>query len=283
MGDAGRHMGLIGGRMHGRAGGAFAGRHGRSVLDKRLESGDWDPDLRLFWERVNSTPEEWKIAYNNLFLSLKDAEVFGKADVIQIYCGHNEADSRLNIVKNSHNSNAINSPTFSAKNNFKGNGSSSYLEINYSPKTEAVNYKMNDCTLLVVRDEYNASGVVVDLGAALESGTSQIADQQPSTIYSALNSKVDIKTLTANITGVAATSRISSTEIEETRGVTSLTVALNSSYIPAGKLNVFRRQPDGYYSNNAISAIYIGAYLNATQRQIFKNIITDFKTEIASL
>lgn len=47
MGDTGRHMGLIGGRMHGRACGAFAGRHGRSVLQKSTaiepEPGGWIP------------------------------------------------------------------------------------------------------------------------------------------------------------------------------------------------------------------------------------------------
>lgn len=160
MNDAGRHMGLFTGRMDGRAGGRFGGRMG-SVMEKKVSAAppsEWDEDFLAFWERTSGTMnDDWKASYNQLVKDLKSAGIWQKADIIYCFASANEADARLNLKSSSFGATAYNSPTFTAKSGFTGGGTA-FLDTNYSPINNAINYKTNDAECIIsLNSAFNAN------------------------------------------------------------------------------------------------------------------------------
>lgn len=133
--QSGYGNGLYVGRHNGRHGGLFAGGK-RDLFAKQsavAPPSEWDADFLAFWARTTGTPDSWKDAYNELFINAKGAGIYDKLSALVLLCGQNEADSRINLISNDYNPDAVNSPTFTAKIGFTGNGASSFLNSNYIP------------------------------------------------------------------------------------------------------------------------------------------------------
>jgi hypothetical protein len=88
------------------------------------------------------------IKQNNLVLSLKAGGIWNKLDVLYIFANDGGSDfATLNWKSPSANqSTLINTPTFTANEGFIGNGTSSYINTNYTPSTVGNNYQLNDCS-----------------------------------------------------------------------------------------------------------------------------------------
>jgi len=73
------------------------------------------------------------------------SEVF---DVMYILAGETSESSLRNLVKRSHDATAVNSPTFTALEGFKGNGTASYLNSNWNGRTagHANAYSLNSAS-----------------------------------------------------------------------------------------------------------------------------------------
>ena len=54
----------------------------------------------------------------------------------------------MNWIKNAHNSTLVNSPTFTPKVGFTGNGSTMYINNNFNPKSQESNFAYNDATVV---------------------------------------------------------------------------------------------------------------------------------------
>lgn len=70
--------------------------------------------------------------------------VWAKTDAMWVFAAHDEQAARLNwITPGTYTCTAVNSPTFVTDRSFAGNGSSSYLDTNFAPNTNAVQLTQN--------------------------------------------------------------------------------------------------------------------------------------------
>jgi len=96
---------------------------------------------------TNAPTDALKALINKTIVDLKADGVFAKGDCMYIRGVHESLLACQNWIKNAHNSTLVNSPTFTAKVGFQGNGSTSYINLNYTPSTEANKYALNDASI----------------------------------------------------------------------------------------------------------------------------------------
>lgn len=84
---------------------------------------------------------------NTTIKGLKDDGVFAKGDCLYFRNVHEELFACQNWIKNAHNSTLVNTPEFTPKIGFKGNGLTSYIDNNYNPYSDALNFGLNSATI----------------------------------------------------------------------------------------------------------------------------------------
>ena len=106
-----------------------------------------------------------QIAGDLLIRELKVAGVWDKLDVFYVFATNNSALATLNWINPSaHRATLHSSPTFVAKKGFEGDGSSSYLSLNYNPSTNATNYTQNSASIGLYTNGDNNVGDTADYG-----------------------------------------------------------------------------------------------------------------------
>lgn len=88
---------------------------------------------------------------NTVIVGLKADGLFAKGDLLHVYGQHETLFSYQNWIKNAHNATPSSSGlTFTAKQGHKGDGTNGYLDLNYIPSSQAVNYALGACSVLVM-------------------------------------------------------------------------------------------------------------------------------------
>jgi hypothetical protein len=92
-----------------------------------------------------------QILQNNLVVQLKNADIWNRLDVLWVYATDAGSDFATINWKNPgfHTDTPINSPQFISNQGFKGNGIDSYLDHNWNPVTNGVNFQTNDASIMV--------------------------------------------------------------------------------------------------------------------------------------
>lgn len=94
----------------------------------------YDPDATALFVRFTTPANDTrKAAINALILALKAAGVWTKLDVLHVYAAHDAQAARQNWIGNFANATAVGGPTFTTDRGYAGNGSSSYLNLNFNP------------------------------------------------------------------------------------------------------------------------------------------------------
>jgi hypothetical protein len=81
---------------------------------------------------------------NQLVVDLKDGGIWSKLDTFGVFATDGDSDFALIDWKRLSDYTAVNSPTFTTNEGFTGNGTSSYIDTNWNPNTQGVNYTQND-------------------------------------------------------------------------------------------------------------------------------------------
>jgi len=89
-----------------------------------------------------------KLKQNTLLTSLKSTGVWAKLDVFYVFAQDGgSAFGTLNWKNpNANQSTLVNSPTFVSNGGLMGNGTSSYIDTNFNPSTQAVQYTLNNAS-----------------------------------------------------------------------------------------------------------------------------------------
>jgi hypothetical protein len=86
---------------------------------------------------------------NKLLKSMKADGVWAKLDVFYVFAVDNNASAFATLNwknPNANQSTLVSSPTFANNAGFTGNGTSSYINTNFNPATQGVNYTLNDAS-----------------------------------------------------------------------------------------------------------------------------------------
>jgi hypothetical protein len=91
-----------------------------------------------------------QILQNQLVLDLKAGGIWSLMDIIYVYASDGDSNYATLNWKNPSffQCTQINSPTFTANEGFTGNGTSSYLNTNWSALNNGVNFQLNDASIV---------------------------------------------------------------------------------------------------------------------------------------
>jgi hypothetical protein len=108
-----------------------------------------------------------QILQNQLVVDLKDAGVWSKLDTFAVFANDvnisnpipNPYSNAFALVdwKRLSLYTAVNSPTFTVNQGFTGNGTSSYINTNFNPTINGINYKLNNASFGGYKDSVTAS------------------------------------------------------------------------------------------------------------------------------
>ncbi len=83
---------------------------------------------------------------NQLLVNLKAAGVWDKLDTFAVFATDGSSNFALIDWKRLTQYTAVNSPTFTANQGFTGNGTSNYIDTNFNPATNGVNYTLDNAS-----------------------------------------------------------------------------------------------------------------------------------------
>jgi len=101
-----------------------------------------------------------QVKQNQLMLDLKTAGVWNKLDSFRVYATDGSSSYALIDWKRLVLCTAVNSPTFTTNVGYKGNGTSAYINSNYRPSTDAVNYSLNSASIFAYISSVRTSGQI---------------------------------------------------------------------------------------------------------------------------
>jgi hypothetical protein len=101
-----------------------------------------------------------QILQNQLVLDLKDGGIWSKLDSFRVYATDGDSDFALIDWIRLTDCTAVNSPTFTTNVGYRGNGTSSYINSNFTPSTDAVNYSLNSASIFAYISSVRTSGQI---------------------------------------------------------------------------------------------------------------------------
>jgi hypothetical protein len=142
-----------------------------SAYSNVVNGTTWQTETTTLLARVSSAPS---VALTNLInttiAGLKSDGVFTKGDCLYVRGVHESTLALQNWIKNAHNSTLVNSPTFTVKQGFTGDGATNYINNNYFLSTDAVNLSLTSSTVVVMCKTIGTTNARAILGASRNVG-----------------------------------------------------------------------------------------------------------------
>jgi len=112
----------------------------------------FDPDYQAILTYANSLSYTLpsagqQVIQNQLMIDLKIAGIWNKLDSFRVYATDGSANFALIDWKRLVLCTAVNAPVFTTNVGYQGDGISSYIDSNYNPSTDAVNYALNSASI----------------------------------------------------------------------------------------------------------------------------------------
>lgn len=111
-----------------------------------------------------STPEI--IAINEMIVSLIDTGIFAKLDYLHVYAQETSQAALLNwVAPSDFTGSLVNAPTFTSDRGFAGDGLTSYIDTNFNPSADGVNFTLNKAAHGVYVRTDPGVGAYAEIGA----------------------------------------------------------------------------------------------------------------------
>jgi hypothetical protein len=232
-----------------------------------------EPEVDTYISGLSTPLSAGQITKLNTFVSslktgLSISALSDAFDVMYILGGETAESSLKNLVKNAHHAQSVNSPAFVEFEGYTGNGISSYLNTNYNPATQAVNYKQNDAGVGVYARTATSGAIMSIFGACNPSGiglhlTPQISSSGRAfwSIHTDGSSLNSMFTIGGDI-GLLSLHRPDSGNAYVFKNNTQIsTKAQASTSIHSNNIFVLARNIDGTpstYTSNQVSFFFVG-------------------------
>jgi len=111
----------------------------------------YNADTQALFNRMSvSQDPDRKVLINDFITGIKNdfniAKLSDAFDCLWFKAGSGQQESLLNWAKDAHNLSEVNMPTWTVDRGYAGNGTNSYLDSNYNPATEGVNFTQDNCS-----------------------------------------------------------------------------------------------------------------------------------------
>lgn len=218
---------------------------------------------------------------NQLVVDLKDAGIWSKLDLLYVFATDGDRDfAGINFIDpNNHEITEVNSPTFTSNVGFTGDGTSAYLNCNFDPSTDRVNYdpKSGDGQRFVYATDTGSSGVII---SSLSTGGGNTLDRFRLNNTGAGGNKI---MTTQGDTGGLTGSGLWYTEFNGIRNYylnNSIQESINSSATSDPYQNDWVLLGDNVYYDGNIKCHGIGSLLSTAQQTDLYNSFDTYFTSI---
>lgn len=231
-----------------------------------------------------------KVLIDNLVGSLKTAGVWAKLDCLYVMAAETAQAAQRNWIKDAHNLSPVNSPTFTVDRGYDFNGSTQYLNTQYTPSTQAVQYLQDSASLFVWCTE-NVQGDGYSIGAFASNITVIIPRRSgaPDTFLAAINA---VGTASASIGTTSDSRKLTHAERSGAAlttvykdGASAATNTVASSGLPTQPIFLGARDTDGSPSNydtRALASAGIGASLGSTAAAALYTALNTYLTAVGA-
>jgi hypothetical protein len=210
---------------------------------------------------------------NLLLVSLKNAGIWSKLDTFGVFATDGDSDFALIDWIRLADYTAVNSPTFTINEGFQGNGTSSYIDLNYTTTTDWVNASQNNTSAFAYAFRDPSPSNTITLGSLNTSAI--LIGINAFRIYNnpnaAFPNSVGVGLFTAN--------RNSSTSLNAYINGNLLGVN-NSTNSLSITTPVYVCRLGSTYTPASPSMVGIGAYIDATENDDLNNAVNTYMTSI---
>lgn len=128
---------------------------------------NYDTDAALYFAQLSPEPSAaYKNAVNNLIIQLKADGNWTKLDRLFIHATESQQNSQISIVNPlSTPMSVLNSPTHTVNRGWTGDGISGYIDYNYAPSVNGVNFTQNSALVGIYTRLTQAADTSIILGA----------------------------------------------------------------------------------------------------------------------
>ncbi len=231
-------------------------------------AGGFGAEYQAVYDSYTTKPDDATAAIWNTFVeSIVASGEWALLDVLYVYAAHtNGAGEALKnwINPGTFDATAFNAPDFVANQGFSGNGSTRFINWNWNPNTNGVNYVLNSASDGVyIRTNVNESAI--DIGAAV-SGTDYsfyIVSRLSNGVFFRVNTDTDFSTAAnTDSRGMFIGSREASNIIRTYKNKVQLTDESDASVaVPSLDIYSLARNNDDtadIFSTKQLSMVYAG-------------------------
>lgn len=216
-----------------------------------------------------------QIKQNKLLVDLKAAGIWSKLDTFAVFATDGSSDFALIDWKRLMQYTAVNSPTFTTNIGFQGNGTSSYIDLNYTSTTNWVNASQNNTSVFA----YNFSDVFPSTQILIGSlnTSSLVMDPRNSSNIAGIRiyNNPTVATANSNGSGFFLGSRISSSTVNFYRNG-SLLISNTSSTSLSITTPTYCLRLGNTYTLARPSILGIGASISAGENTNLNNAISTY-------
>jgi hypothetical protein len=230
-------------------------------------------------------------AINDLVVGIKDLlsirDLNDKFDTLYMLAAANTNDAGLNWANLASNTlTEVNNPTFTAFRGYTGNGTNMSLDTNYTPSTDAVNYKQNDASLFSYsRSNINALEFDFCSNDDTNNLESYTAPRFTDLFIGKVNTTAAVGDTVANTDsrGLALVQRIDASNIEGYMdGVRILQAARGSTGLAPNTFKILKRGESSVFSNRQISLAGTACKFTQSENLSLYNLFQTYLTVIGA-
>jgi hypothetical protein len=181
-----------------------------------------------------------RLLQEQLVIDLKDAGIWNKLDTLAVFATDGDSDFALIDWIRLTDYTAVNSPTFNVNEGFEGNGTSSYIDLNYRTNTDWNNVSQNDACVFAYAfaDIYPLNGIIVGSNADYIFVNPRNA---ASNIVGRINSSLSTQNATLNGQGLTLFNRTSALTMDAYQRGSFVASDLSTSSLITTDIFVLRR------------------------------------------
>ena len=219
------------------------------------------------------------VRLNRLIKRMKDAGIWARTDACWCLAAHHEQAARRNIVADTFNLTAVNSPSFVAYAGFKGDGVSAYLDPTLTPSTATLLLRQNDVAIYFWNTfENEGPSSTVDIGATSGGGGQNLSIRFRFGVNASIGGMAgatdDVRVATA--TGLTGFSRDNSANFRRFRSGGTGTITRTSSGLPTAPFRILRLSGSGNYSLMQVPFGWMGRSLDEDQEHELYSAALEF-------
>lgn len=241
--------------------------------------GGYSAEYQAVYDLLDTKPgADTATAQNTLVTELKTAGVWAKGDLLYVFAQRTIAGAYLMWLDPDGDDNITNvsATVFTKYSHFVGDGTADYLNTNWNPTTEAVNFAQDNCTVAIyIRNEVNEAKYVWGTGTNLK-----FMPNLSNTAYVAMNQSSTASYNPGGTAGMWVFTRASSTTMTKYKnGGSGTDYTVTSNAVANAAMHILA-SAGANFSTCQVSFFYVGSALNSTEATALNTAVEKYMDAI---